>query len=283
MKIVLSRKGFDSSSGGIPSPILPFGQLCYLPIPSRKKRIPYANIRCPQYDLSKLLSDLTKGNFDGNEMAHLDPDLNPNHLSRLRGWRPIFGQAGAAQGHLHNQRVTSGDLFLFFGWFRDIEKHKSCFRFKKGAPDRHVLFGWLQVDQRLYINSKCHIPTWAKYHPHLQDHSPYGNDSLYIARLHLNLPGLKTTLPGGGTFKNYHPDICLSAPGSTRSIWKLPSWFHPRGRASTLTYHGNPNRWTIRDGEVLLNSVNRGQEFVLDTQHYPEAIEWIANLLNNHA
>ena len=34
MKVILSRKGFDSSYGGIPSPILPDGRLVSFPIPS---------------------------------------------------------------------------------------------------------------------------------------------------------------------------------------------------------------------------------------------------------
>lgn len=47
MKIVLSRKGFDSAVGQVASPILPDGKLCWLPIPesrpdSRSKR--YAEI-----------------------------------------------------------------------------------------------------------------------------------------------------------------------------------------------------------------------------------------------
>lgn len=33
MKLVLSRKGFDAATGRFPSPILPLGQLCSLPIP----------------------------------------------------------------------------------------------------------------------------------------------------------------------------------------------------------------------------------------------------------
>jgi hypothetical protein len=34
MKIILSRKGFDSAYGGYPSPILPSGEMVSLPIPS---------------------------------------------------------------------------------------------------------------------------------------------------------------------------------------------------------------------------------------------------------
>lgn len=38
MKVILSRKGFDSANGGIPSPILPDGTLLSLPIPSELDR-----------------------------------------------------------------------------------------------------------------------------------------------------------------------------------------------------------------------------------------------------
>ena len=34
MKVILSRKGFDSSNGGCPSPIMPDGTLLSMPIPS---------------------------------------------------------------------------------------------------------------------------------------------------------------------------------------------------------------------------------------------------------
>jgi hypothetical protein len=33
MKVILSRKGFDSEYGGYPSPILPDGRMIFLPIP----------------------------------------------------------------------------------------------------------------------------------------------------------------------------------------------------------------------------------------------------------
>jgi hypothetical protein len=34
----------------------------------------------------------------------------------------------------------------------------------------------------------------------------------------------------------------------------------------------------VKDG-VMLTAVGRGQEFVLDCDHYPEAISWVADLL----
>ena len=49
-------------------------------------------------------------------------------------------------------------------------------------------------------------------------------------------------------------------------------------RPSPLSYHGRPNRWQLMDDSVQLQTVGRGQEFVLDTDHYPEALTWLRTL-----
>ena len=46
-----------------------------------------------------------------------------------------------------------------------------------------------------------------------------------------------------------------------------------------LTYHGDEARWQRVDEGVMLTAASRGQEFVLDCDHYPEAIGWVAELL----
>ena len=59
MKIILSRKGFDSEYGGYPSPILPNGQMISLPIPDQKDDIKYSDVKAGEltcYDLMKVLS-----------------------------------------------------------------------------------------------------------------------------------------------------------------------------------------------------------------------------------
>lgn len=50
MTIILSRKGFDSGSGGGPSPILPFGTPCSLPIPDPRSKVRYADVSVRQAD-----------------------------------------------------------------------------------------------------------------------------------------------------------------------------------------------------------------------------------------
>ncbi|MGP1666038.1 MAG: hypothetical protein ACTS5I_09050, partial [Rhodanobacter sp.] len=99
-RIVLSRKGFDSGYGGIPSPILPDGQLLSLPIPARHDQLRMSDLRTRGVDLGALLVDLSGGSHDLSSLVHLDPDLDRNPEQRLPGWRPSFGQSGTAQSHL---------------------------------------------------------------------------------------------------------------------------------------------------------------------------------------
>lgn len=73
MKLILSRKGFDSSAGGVPSPILPDGRLLALPIPDAASTIRYADISFDGAPLSRLVEPLTRGKITAEHGAHLDP------------------------------------------------------------------------------------------------------------------------------------------------------------------------------------------------------------------
>ncbi len=59
MRIILSRKGFDSSAGGCPSPIFPDGRLFSLPIPDKTSPIVYSEIHYDDIDVGQLVSQLT--------------------------------------------------------------------------------------------------------------------------------------------------------------------------------------------------------------------------------
>src|SRR5690242_14756290 len=109
MKIILSRKGFDSSAGRIASPILPSGRLCSLPIRAADdENAPrYRDILFDGQPLGKLLHDLTGDDTWLVRPAHLDPDINISSVPRKPGWRGAFGQAGAAERHLQNQHVEA--------------------------------------------------------------------------------------------------------------------------------------------------------------------------------
>ena len=59
----------------------------------------------------------------------------------------------------------------------------------------------------------------------------------------------------------------------------MPSWFMPTEGKPPLSYHRAPERWERTQRHVLLRAAARGQEFVLDVDHYPEAIEWVRRLI----
>lgn len=277
MKLILSRKGFDASTGGVASPILPSGRLCSFPIPSKGARnIRYGDMSAGDINVGALVEALTAGAITASDAAHLDPDLDRHTLPRSDDWRPLFGQAGAAQGHLRNQRVSPGDIFLFFGWFRHVERSNGTYRFVPDAPDLHVLFGWLQVSRKIRVGAEP-APEWAQYHPHIQNADRPSN-TLYIARNRLSLPTNHKEIPGAGVFPRYTTSLRLTALGASRSVWRLPAWFHPHGKSSHLTYHHRSDRWQHNGDHVLLQTSPRGQEFVLDCEEYPEAIEWMATL-----
>ncbi|WP_231480625.1 hypothetical protein [Thiomonas sp. FB-Cd] len=80
-----------------------------------------------------------------------------------------MGQTGAAQSHLAHQGVGVGDVFLFFGWFRRAESVAGCWRYAPDAPDLHVLFGWLEVDEVLPVVTQrdgvVRRHPWIVHHP----------------------------------------------------------------------------------------------------------------------
>src|ERR1700678_123230 len=91
MKIILSRKGFDSSSGGVPSPIFPDGKILSLPIPDKSSTIAYNDIAGNNWaTVGELVQQLA--GIPRTHRAHLDPDLAAQSFPRTEEWRPIFGQ-----------------------------------------------------------------------------------------------------------------------------------------------------------------------------------------------
>lgn len=238
MKLIFSRKGFDTGSGGGPSPIVD-GRPVSLPIPG------VADARAPRYadlGLAQAAYLSSRGKLGGDDHCHHDPFF-------IDG-RCAFGQAGAAQSHLVNQGVGPGDLFLFFGLFACPES---------GAA-HHRFFGWLRVEEIRLPGLGDGAPGFAPDHPHF-----WGS----IARQSHNA----VYVGAGGTAQSACETLLLTQPGALPSRWRVPGWLW---RHRGLSYHGDPARWLPGNS---LQSVARGQEFVVDIKHLPEARRWAENIV----
>ena len=286
MKVILSRKGFDSTYGGYPSPILPDNKMISFPIPYPNDNDSYGNLR--HDDLSKyyeIMRELNKNIWQGNKKyrlskdtkCHLDPDIYNHIKKRDKGWKPMFGQVDQAQKHLLNQGVQVNDLFLFFGWFKKTEyDNDGKLSFVRGAQDFHAIFGYLQIDKVLEIKKEelkkdfKKYPNWMRDHSHIKSKTLLSKDtnSIYIAREKLSWGN---SIPGAGTF-DFDKTLVLTKDGFSRSKWDLPDFF----RDLEISYH-SPASW--KDGGYF-KSADIGQEFVIEDN---EAVEgWVKKLIEKN-
>lgn len=205
-------------------------------------------------------------------------------------WLPAFGQHDIAQSHLDKRQVGPGDLFLFFGWFRRVERYgpSGKWRYDPMAPDLHVLFGWLQIGLVLKLSEydawRSDYP-WLDNHPHVQNRASYTrNNALYVAREHLSFGPQGAICPGGGAFSHFKSSLQLTHPESRlRSTWRVPGWMAPHSGpgSPTLSYHGSTRRWGVDDldaDSAKQESVPKGQEFVLAGFDEGRASTWLDTL-----
>lgn len=265
--IILSRKGFDSSAGGWPSPILGNHDLISIPIPEPdsfhpKHPISYSDLKLPfKKTYAEMLLDLTGNKFKN---CHLDPDIYPRKDSRP-AWRPVFGPGRGSYTHLKTHDVGPGDIILFFGWFRHTEHTGGKFSYKKRThdypTDMQVIFGYMQIEKELSVfDDKSKIPDYAKYHPHVSNPSKEVGEHIYL--------GSKSSV-----FK-LSEDLILTKKGQTRSRWGLPFLkYTPMSSNPT----NRVKRWHEKGG--YFQTVGRGQEFVLEAT--PEVMKWVKSILKN--
>lgn len=69
MKIILSRKGFDSSNGGCASPIFPDGRLVSLPIPASNAPADFSDVGFDGLNIGQVVADLSKARARGSGLA----------------------------------------------------------------------------------------------------------------------------------------------------------------------------------------------------------------------
>ena len=107
-------------------------------------------------------------------------------------------------------------------------------------------------------------------------------NTLYIASETLHL-GDGQIAPGAGHFLSSHEGLVLTNPNGSRvTDWRLPRCFYPDKGKRPLTYHHNPDRWKHGKKYTYLQSVGRGQEFVLDLDQYPDVTDWLVQSIFTH-
>ncbi len=261
-KVILSRKGFDSGYGGAPSPVFD-GKLVPLPIPEAGSGVFYKDLVFPGTDRSLLQAMQSLGIVQFSE-CHFDPDIFPlaYGYSRPPEWGPSFGQSGASAGLLRNRNVGPGDLFLFFGWFREAIASEGNFVWVREQKDFHAVWGYLRVSA--VLNQRAQIARYG-YHPH-------------AAKQYLADPS-NTLFIGSerdyGVFR-YSDHLVLSdrAEGNTKNCWRLPIAF--KGFLKTNNF-----RQTGEDEEsVFFTIVGRTPQELLIVDD-PAISEWAEHLIGD--
>lgn len=266
MKIILSRKGFDASNGGCASPIMPDGTLLSMPIPSNDKDR-YSDLCWNDITYSELLSELRPNKTYAG--CHVDPDIRKNRVSAIDDWLPAFGQIGAAQGLLANAGVEAGDIFLFFGWFRHVEKTEKGYRYvrRKGDDfyayaDMNIIYGYMQVGEILTAPEKISKYHW---HPHAsEERLEKTNNALYLPAKTLSFaPSLK----GCGTL-DFRKDRVLTMEGKGRATWNEYAFLMPEH-----IYGKKKN--SAKNGGLYYSGI--WQELVV--YESDGLLEWVKNIL----
>ena len=264
MKIIFSRKGFDSQFGKQPSPVLPDGTLLSLPIPRKNDITTFGNLFYGSKSYFDIITELKPNTtIKADDTCHLDPDIRMNISSpHPQDRNAIFGQCDAALTLLKKFDIKEEDIFLFFGWFKETEYQNGRLRYKKNVPDLHIIYGYLQVGEVYRCDEK--VPSYARHHAHMHgSFTDVKNNAVYIAGKTFSL---QNSLPGSGCF-TYHPNLVLTAAGMTRSKWKPHSFFK-----QAMTYH-HPTSFR----ETHFQSAAQGQEFIMEGSD--ELIDWVTKLV----
>ena len=264
IKIIFSRKGLDSTAGGIPSP-KKGKNIQSLPIPYKINTL----TSYEYLGFGKEISQLSKNKIKPSDTCHYDPNLETGQ----------FGQVGAAQTHLENNKVGIGDIFLFWGWFRETVEFQNKISFSKTDPGHYRMFGWFQIGKIIKLGDD---PSWySKEKPNPNSH-PHTigkwkkNNTLYIAKKNLEGFELKN-FPGFGKFKATKMTNLSFNPLVKKSKWICPQWLNPKHGGCGMSYHKNLSRWK----ENTVDIVGRGQEFVAKPKNDKECKKWLMSIFQS--
>lgn len=191
MNLILSRKGFDSSTQGGGNPNIIYNDNFYpIPIPEEGSGIYYKDLKFnKQKSYLEVMVDLNITQFSE---CHLDPFIGfETTKMKTKGWYPCLGQASLSNNSLINNNVGEGDVFLFFAWFEFAEIVDSRFKWakKKEYPTGiHSIYAYMQVESRFDLD-KRDDPKLPPNHPHLKFHNDRYQEpnSIYKAKNKLSL------------------------------------------------------------------------------------------------
>jgi len=316
-KVVLSRKGFDSTAGGDYSPFDPeTGKYVVLPIPVGDKelnicyRLKYGDIRIksdclPDYSETNLKSLMkamgkkatikTKGEKKESEYAHFDPWLGHCPWLAEDSNHPIgaFGQIGVAQQHLDKQGVGEGSLFLFFTRFKPIKpigqnsENSIVSDISRKHPDEELYFiyGWLKVKKVIRQYGDIHDPLLSllSQHPHatqayFDEEDPTVRKKNNTIYIADELLFPDDTIPGCGYFPKLKKDLLLTASDQGQEKWIPSRWKLPAFFDKTRPSFLRKGEWSKNeDGSCLVKIPKRWQEAVFDESE--EFCQWFCTLL----
>ena len=175
IKIVLSRKGCDTVTGKIASPIFE-NSFFSIPIPVNQKeseaynnhqanidynlKYKYDNIL--EKETKKIIENIYPGWLKENEFCHYDPCFKDGE--------GYIGQCGPNATYLKN--AFEGEdkptvIFLFFGRFHEVIKENDKYKLNPNTSDIHMIWGYLIVNKRICNNE---IKEKYKWHPHSADY-----------------------------------------------------------------------------------------------------------------
>jgi len=280
MKIIFSKKGFDSCYGGYPNIIDEKGNFIIIPIPlsqeeqssAKYKGQFYNEIKCYEKSIYEYMKEnniqkIKNGKAEpisiNNEdiPCHADPNIH-NFFKCEKSFSGSLGQIKSALKQLTNCKVEKDDIFLFYSWFKDKESHQ----------DKQIIWGYLKIDniiknpQKLSEEERTKLfndNSWLRYQPHWTNSDYYKSFENYIYI--------------GTKFKvfNYNNDtkdlLTLTEKDKSRTNWLITEFKNKK-------FCNYKNKIFDSEGKIKVPCI--GQEFIVDILDTDiEIKEWLNKLL----
>jgi len=296
MKIIFSRKVFDTYSGGFPNPIFENNRIFSIPIPDKKTSFKYSDIKdtYKEIPITEILNDITgkrirsgkklykEFNYSKTDFrAHNDPFFYKGQS--IEGY--FFGQQGNVQSELRNRDVTKGDVFLFFGIFQRVNSKRKKWIYDKNFPPCHVIFGWMQIGEVVDLTDNKNVEKllrkylFLKEHPHIECKEFYKNNTIYIPSYKLIIDGKPVYNKGSGKFLFKESRILNNSNTPKLTEWKLPYYL-----SDEKAFLNKRLKFKTTNDKYCILKVQRGQEYIYDldklsTKNKNKVLDYLLKLI----